>query len=485
MLRRGALAVAIAFFSCAPVLAQDTPAGPYDAYGASIRAAGFTALIPASGAYGPGYVYRLATGDDGQPIVVTVCANAFVTSASEVDAPALAAQRFAGLADSLNVAPGAVAPDLAAAFGAELDRSRPVDVSFGKLRSFEVLQKAELSAATPAKREINRDCEFLLKQLPQSNGVFRDKVFIVVRAVAADSYSYALQQDVGAEADLTAGLATPPAPAGGWSIKRTGNATFEIERVADAPANTRVYLAAEVVQLQSWELSTQVSSGGASLSGAPTMATELGSQPARFLPVLVDLVGGATRPSTNGGSAAILLSSAGSRRNANAALCNSLFARFTRSSMEQVRASLERGAGGAPRALRPVYWPVTSQTAATNCQARLAAYNFGRAAVIKQKLGVTTLGPHLVVLQADESKAGMIDLTNVPPADYDKVVVLFRDGFSQQAVWDSRRYPPAERDGFIRAAFDGFVAPHVQAAVRILTRSTNCRNSDATDTACG
>jgi hypothetical protein len=359
------------------------------------------------------------------------------------------------------------------------------ELTLSKVRAFEVSGKADFYAAAPARRQVSPACKVVLEE-ERARRRF-DSLYIVVRAVAADGYAFTLQQPAGADSNLTARLDPAPAPEGGWRVKRTGNASFEIERDPTVAAATTNYIAAEIVKLERWEMSTLVSAGPATLSVARPGDADVDAlrrQPARFQPVLVDLVGSTTRLSTNGGSATILLSNASNRRSANLTLCRSVVARFTVASMERVRASLEAEARGAARALRPIYWPVTAPTQPA-CEARLAAYNFARAAVMRQKFDISTAGPHLLVLKADDSAAGVIDLTNWPATDYDKIVVLFRDGFSQQAVWDRGRYPPARRDGFIRQAFDGIVAPHVKAAMQILNRSNACANSDATDSACG
>jgi hypothetical protein len=208
--------------------------------------------------------------------------------------------------------------------------------------------------------------------------------------------------------------------------------------------------------------------------------------------VLVELARSQARASVNGGHALVLLKNISTANGRNRALCDAVALQFAPRTLEQARIGVERDTSGALLALRPVYWPINEALPAGGgsvCQQRLARYDYTRSKTIRTKLDLAGDGPFLVVTKGDEGQAAVIDLSRVHPGDIPKMVVFFRDSFSQvDRVWDEQAFDRRKRDsglqiawgrpapGAILAAF-GFVKPVVSALV-------GCVRGDLHDNPC-
>ena len=163
-------------------------------------------------------------------------------------------------------------------------------------------------------------------------------------------------------------------------------------------------------------------------------------------PVIVEIDRAHQRDSANGGSAVVLFSNAPDVAARNDVVCREIWARMNTATAAEVRVGVRRDADGDVEALRPLYWlydpPLTG--AAThggsrwaNCAQRLAAYDYVRAGILRNKYGLRSDGPYFLVTRADEQAAAVIDLTGRSPADAAKLVRFFRDGFAFRGdVWD-------------------------------------------------
>jgi hypothetical protein len=207
--------------------------------------------------------------------------------------------------------------------------------------------------------------------------------------------------------------------------------------------------------------------------------------------VLVELPRVAERENRNGGHAVIVLSRAATAR--NLVTCEAFAKYFDDSDMESVRVGLERRADGGFNALRPVYWPIDERivaTSATRCGRRLERYNFIRAQTIRDKLGLTTEGPHLVVSRGDEQVAATLDLSGLSNARVDEAVRFFRDGFSQETqAWDAEVYSVALRERRARETVGGGdVGAQILAILAFVSRpgvsvGAGCPRGDLSDCA--
>jgi hypothetical protein len=197
-------------------------------------------------------------------------------------------------------------------------------------------------------------------------------------------------------------------------------------------------------------------SGGASTGSgsAPIAAPGVGGGLTRVLsPVLVELAAGEPRTPRNGGSAVVLLSENVADRDLNLSLCRALFRNFDTATTGEVLTGERRNDRGEIEQLRPLYWLLKDQSAATGdkCVSRVARFDFERAWKIRSKFVLNGRGPYLLIARADERRAGLVDLSGANTADVADLVRYFRDGFSQQGdVW-TKDTPPAESQANLTA----------------------------------
>lgn len=219
---------------------------------------------------------------------------------------------------------------------------------------------------------------------------------------------------------------------------------------------------------------------GGSGSAPPAPSTEIAVRPA-----LVDILRNQPRSPSNGGSAVIVLNGASDR---NVALCAIVVSRFSTATLAEARVGLRRDSSGAVEALRPVYWPTLHPNAAgATCQQRVAAYDFPRATVIRDKYQLTGPGPYLLVVNTEGARASSIDLNGKSPAEMAALVDIFRDAFAyEKGVWDPAATARLRSSIGSRLMSRGFADTILQAmafAVAPAARA-GCAFGDARDTAC-
>ncbi|MBL8560290.1 MAG: hypothetical protein JNM47_16330 [Hyphomonadaceae bacterium] len=242
--------------------AGQTPAG-YRDYFQAMKRAGMAALIPASSAHGPGYIFRLVKTSDGRTTQRTVCANAFDTPPSSVVIALPSTHRFAtdGLNAGLSIAPGAVAQGVSGSLGVQAGQVKTVSMTFGDIASYEVPVGSQVDVETGAvvDRVVNPACMRNLASLRVRNGRFQDKVFIVYRATAANSFRYDLDADGSAGVDLKAEVQDIATGQIGWKVRRVNKQSLEV--VGDGSPEHRLYIAADVLKLENARAITAVSKG--------------------------------------------------------------------------------------------------------------------------------------------------------------------------------------------------------------------------------
>ena len=190
---------------------------------------------------------------------------------------------------------------------------------------------------------------------------------------------------------------------------------------------------------------------GAPNSGQQSAPSETGGGVDRVLsPVLVELGPTEARFARHGGSGMVLLSETTADEALNLSLCHALFKAFDTATSAEVEAG-ERRRDDQIQLLRPLYWPLKDLSrpalGADKCTHRIAHYDFVRAWKVRSKLGLSGRGPYLLVIRADETRAGLVDFTGIAEKDVPDLVRYFRDGFSQENdIWTPERHgPDAER----------------------------------------
>ena len=164
-------------------------------------------------------------------------------------------------------------------------------------------------------------------------------------------------------------------------------------------------------------------------------------------PVLVELGPAEPRYARNGGSGVVLLSENPADQALNLTLCRALFKTFDTANIGDVKAG-EREKDDKLELLRPLYWPLKDLTRPAlgddKCAHRVAHYDFTRAWKIRSKLGLNGRGPYLLVIRADESRAGLVDFAGVADKDTPNLVRYFREGFAQEDdIWSPARHENA------------------------------------------
>jgi hypothetical protein len=198
---------------------------------------------------------------------------------------------------------------------------------------------------------------------------------------------------------------------------------------------------------------------------APTTTTAANGGLERVVSaVLVEIPPAEPRYARHGGMGVVLLSEAPADKARNLALCRALFKSFDTATNAEVRTG-QRETEDTIEELRPLYWPLKdlskAATGEDKCAHRVARYDFTRAWKIRSKLGLTKAGPLLLVSRADETRAGLVDLTGASDQDVADLVRYFRDGFSQQAnIWSPERHAP----GAAKVALDSFLGRTIAIA---------------------
>jgi hypothetical protein len=203
--------------------------------------------------------------------------------------------------------------------------------------------------------------------------------------------------------------------------------------------------------------------GGRPRSSGAAAPDETGGGLDRVIsPVLVELGPTEARFARHGGSGLVLLSENAADGPRNLSLCRALFKSFDTATNAEIEAG-ERQRDDQLELLRPLYWPLkdTSRPAlgADKCVHRIGHYDFARAWRVRSKLGLTGRGPYLLVIRADETRAGLVDFAGVADKDIPDLVRYFRDGFSQETdIWSPQRHGP-EAEGAALTAFLGRPLP--------------------------
>jgi len=233
------------------------------------------------------------------------------------------------------------------------------------------------------------------------------------------------------------------------------------------------------------QLTAPFAKGGAAATASATAATAAAVAPATGVEpeqnIVVELVTNAPRAPVLGGSGVVLLADPASALGAarNHALCRALF---------QSAAAVTPAQEGL--VLRPIYWPARSASIAAEgvdrCVARLEAYDWARAQRIKRKLGLTGIGPYLVVERNDASAtervAAFIDLSRTRADDAPDMARYFRDSVLQASdVWDTRRYAPDAARTNITQFFGREVSYGHPPRMIFAARQVGCPLADLSD----
>ncbi|TPW07860.1 MAG: hypothetical protein FD124_808 [Alphaproteobacteria bacterium] len=157
---------------------------------------------------------------------------------------------------------------------------------------------------------------------------------------------------------------------------------------------------------------------------------------------------------------------------------------------QEVRVGLRKAGDGTVEALRPLYWMNRTPTTAAepSCSDRLARYDYVRAKTIKDKYGLTGVGPYFLVARSDEKMAALIDLSGRTDREVADLVQYFRDGFAfQNDIWDPTRADPSKKRESLTAFFGGRFRESLVAALGFISAPTaraGCRLGDLRDAPC-
>jgi hypothetical protein len=202
-------------------------------------------------------------------------------------------------------------------------------------------------------------------------------------------------------------------------------------------------------------------------------------------PVLVDLGREQDRIPANGGSAVVLLSSPNDNR--GMWLCALLAQKFSRATVETVRVGVRRDASGRTEAVRPVYWLAARAADDNTCRARIAAYDYGRARILRDRFSLTGPGPFLLVANASGSRVSHIDLAGRTYAEMDAQVDMFRDAFAyENGIWDPAAQTSLREGVATRLVARGFTATLVRTFAFAVAPSARagCPLNDLSDRTC-
>lgn len=178
----------------------------------------------------------------------------------------------------------------------------------------------------------------------------------------------------------------------------------------------------------------------------------------------------------------------------NRALCDSMLLNFQETTFDNTVIGVEKEADGTYVAIRPIFWPTNPSVAAgtgTRCQQKLRQFDYGRAAAILDKIDRTGAGPFLVVSRDDQRQAAIIEMTGLTTAQIPGMVEYFRTRFSQQNdIWSPAvNTPQARRDGLVVVFRNGFTQNLVQAITLFSASSariaSGCLNDAKDSRSCG
>ena len=261
----------------AALSAQTAAPADYRAYRKALLAQGLSPLTPASTDYGPGYVYRLRQTADGRMVPETLCPSIFVTAPREIWQQALGGNKVRdnSFKVALSFLPDFLTKAVSAVFGVEISSSKTTDIQFGGLKAYEVALPNSYNPKTKAvvQREVDPACMATLRSLPVKDNVFANKVFVVIRAVTADAFNFTLDAN-STNAVSVSGKAEKIASAEvGWKGSTVAKQAFTLQKASASP---RVYIAADIVQIQSALAAPQVSEAyRANFTLQPAAASDL------------------------------------------------------------------------------------------------------------------------------------------------------------------------------------------------------------------
>lgn len=242
----------------APAEAQSIPKD-YKEYAKSLKDKGYAAVLPASTAYRPGYVYELIKGADGIVSANRVCRLAFEGRPSfESEAPPAGA-KVSDKSFSLTLAfvPPEVAKSVSADFGINWSKVTKSDLALDVVTKWTAPDLKQYDAATGKviTRKIRPECEERLRDLDvKVGGKLKSPLFLVLNAYAVDKLSYKFEA-AGSFGINLGGQATSSLKAKtGWTAKKTNNQSLVLANAAspklDADGYPQVtYFAALVMRI--------------------------------------------------------------------------------------------------------------------------------------------------------------------------------------------------------------------------------------------
>lgn len=211
----------------------------------------------------------------------------------------------------------------------------------------------------------------------------------------------------------------------------------------------------------------------------------LGAPQLDVRPVLVDINRDQDRQAANGGSAVVVLSNATDPR--SMWLCALLAQKFSRATFQTVQVGVRRDATGKTEAVRPLYWMTARASADNTCRARVAAYDFSRARVLKDRFGLNGAGPYLLVASATGDRVSHIDLSGRSYAEMDALVDVFRDAFAyENGIWDPVAQTSLRQGVATKLASRGFTNALMRSVAIAIAPSAGagCRLNDLRDRTC-
>lgn len=236
--------------------AQTQPPAGYRQYFRSMQEAGMTPLIPASNLYQPGYIFRLVRNESGRDVRRTVCIRAFADEPIEAQIALPNSTTFVenGFNLGINLAPGAIARALSAKFSAQANNQRSVSLEFAGLQSWEVplANRWDTQMNQVRRRTIDPACLANLETLDRQGSRFKDRVFMVLRATAATSFTYTMNSEGTTGITIEADIEEVADGSLGWTVKRKSQQSFEVASDG-TPGAQRMYIAADIIRLPSVE----------------------------------------------------------------------------------------------------------------------------------------------------------------------------------------------------------------------------------------
>lgn len=225
--------------------------------------AGMTPLIPASNLYQPGYIFRLVRNESGRDVRRTVCIRAFADEPIEAQIALPNSTTFVenGFNLGINLAPGAIARALSAKFAAQASSQQSVALTFAGLQSWEVplANNWDDQLNRVRRRVIDPACMANLESLQRQGSRFKDRVFMVLRATAATSFTYTMNSEGTTGITIEADIEEVADGSLGWTVKRKSQQSFEVASDG-TPGAQRMYIAADIIRLPSVDRVSMVGS---------------------------------------------------------------------------------------------------------------------------------------------------------------------------------------------------------------------------------